>query len=67
VFNDDGGVGVEKRLTAAAGRGHVAVVEQFVETICAGDWRAHDGAAADLARVVDACYRSASEQREVRV
>jgi len=33
-----------------------------------GDWSAHDGsAAARLAHVVDACYRSAAEEREVRL
>jgi predicted dehydrogenase len=31
-----------------------------------GAWDGHDGsAAAELARIVDACYRSAREQREV--
>jgi predicted dehydrogenase len=68
VFTDDGGVPAETRLTAPPGRGHRAVVEQFVTKIRAGDWEQHDGAgAAELARVVDACYRSAAERREVRL
>jgi hypothetical protein len=39
-----------------------------VETVRSGRWEGHDGAgAAELARVVDACYRSAAEQREIRL
>ena len=39
-----------------------------MDTIRAGDWRRYDGSgAAALARVVDACYRSAAEQREIRL
>ena len=55
-------------LTAPPGRGHRAVVERFVETVRSGDRDDADGAgAAELARVVDACYRSAAEQREIRL
>jgi predicted dehydrogenase len=68
IFGDDGGAAVATRLPAERGRGHVAVVEQFLEKVRAGDWRGHDGsAAATLARVVDACYRSAAEEREIRL
>lgn len=68
IFTDDGGVAVATRLTAKPGRGHDAVVGQFVEKVRSGRWRGHDGSgAAELARVVDACYRSAAEQREIRL
>ncbi len=68
VFTDDDGVAAETRLTAQPGRGHEAVVEQFLERIRSGDWREADGSgAAALAAVVDACYRSAAERREIRV
>jgi predicted dehydrogenase len=68
IFTDDNGAATATRLTVKPGRGHVAVVEQFVDKIRSGDWRRHDGSgAAGLARVVDACYRSASEQREIRL
>jgi predicted dehydrogenase len=51
-----------------AGRGHQAVVEQFAAKIRAGRWNRYDGAgAAALAHIVDACYRSAVEQREIRL
>jgi predicted dehydrogenase len=68
VFTDDGGVAVATRVAAEPGRGHAAVVEQFVQRIRSGRGHGHDGsAAAELARVVDACYRSAAERREVRL
>jgi predicted dehydrogenase len=68
IFSDAGGVAAETRLTAPPGRAHKAVVEQFLERIHAGDWRGSNGSgAAALARIVDACYRSAAEQREIRL
>ena len=68
VFTDHGGTPVAKRVTAKPGRGHNAVIEQFVERIRSGRFGDHDGsAAASLARVVDACYQSAAEQREIRL
>jgi predicted dehydrogenase len=68
IFTDDDGAAVATPVAAKPGRGHAAVVEQFVAKIRAGDWRRHDGSgAAALARVVDACYRSAADQREIRL
>jgi predicted dehydrogenase len=66
VFSDKDGAAVTQHVTAPPGRGHRAVVEQFVEKIRSGRWHEHDGSrAAELARVVDACYRSAAERREI--
>ncbi len=66
LFGDDAGVAAETRLAAPPGRAHDEVVEEFLAKVRAGDPRAHDGAApAELARIVDACYRSAAEHREV--
>jgi predicted dehydrogenase len=68
IFTDDHGVPAETRLAAPPGLGHRAVVAQFLDTIRSGDWSGADGAgAAELARVVDACYRSSAEQREIRL
>jgi predicted dehydrogenase len=68
IFSDDDGAAIAKRVRVAPGRGHKTVVEQFVEKIRSGSWSEHDGSrAAELARVVDACYRSAAERREVRL
>ncbi len=66
LFADDAGVAAQTRLAAPPGRGHDEVVEEFLAKVRAGDPGAHDGAApAELARIVDACYLSAAEQREV--
>jgi predicted dehydrogenase len=68
VFTDDGGQAVATRVPVKRGRAHKAVIEQFVDKVRAGDWRRYDGSgAAGLARVVDACYLSAAEQREIRL
>jgi predicted dehydrogenase len=68
IFTDDAGVPAETRLSAPPGRGHRAVVETFIERVRSGDRDGAEGAgAAELARVVDACYRSAAEQREMRL
>lgn len=68
LFGDDGGEAVATQVPVKRGRGHTAVIEQFVDKIHAGEWRRHDGSgAAALARVVDACYLSAAEQREIRL
>jgi predicted dehydrogenase len=68
IFSDVAGVAAETRMNAPPGRAHKAVVEQFVGRIDSGDWRGSNGTgAAGLARIVDACYRSAAEQREIRL
>jgi predicted dehydrogenase len=68
IFSDDAGVPAETRLIAPPGLGHQTVVREFVEQIRSGDWAGADGAAAAaLAHVVEECYRSAREQREVRL
>jgi predicted dehydrogenase len=68
LFGDDGGAAVSTKVPVKPGRAHKAVVEQFVDKVRAGDFGRHDGSgAAALARVVDACYLSAAEQREIRL
>jgi predicted dehydrogenase len=68
IFGDDGGAATVERLRAGVGGAHPAVVADFVAAIRSGDWTAHDGSgAAQLARIVDACYQSAAEQREIKV
>ena len=68
IFTDDDGVPAETRLTAPPGGGHRVVVDQFLAKIRSGRWDEHDGSAAlPLARIIDACYRSAADQREIRL
>ncbi len=66
TFTDEAGVAAETTLSPPAGGGHRAVVAQFIEKVRRG--AGADGtSAAELARVVDACYRSAADRREVRL
>jgi predicted dehydrogenase len=64
TFTDEAGVAAETRLHPPAGLGHEAVVVRFLESVRNGGGD-HGTAAAQLARIVDACYRSAAERREV--
>jgi predicted dehydrogenase len=64
IFTDEAGVAAETTLSPPAGSGHHAVVAEFVEKVRNGA-RADGAGHADLARVVDACYRSAAQRREI--
>lgn len=70
VYTEQDGRDADYTITAEPGRGHRAVVEDFVGVV-RGDpaaWKAHDGSLAlRRARVIDACYTSAREQREVHL
>lgn len=64
LFSDVAGVAAVTELHPRAGTGHDAVVARFLDAARNGG--GGDGAAAAaLARVVDACYESARERREV--
>jgi predicted dehydrogenase len=68
VFTDEQGVPAEARLTAQPGLGHRAVVGAFVDKVRSGSWDDADGsAAAQLAEIVEAAYRSASVREEIRL
>lgn len=68
LFGEEGGEAVAQPVPVGVGDAHPAVVADFVATIRSGGCSGHDGAAAaELARIVDACYRSAAEQQEVRL
>ena len=68
LFGDKDGSATTQSFRADIGGGHPAVVGDFVAAVRSGDWAGHDGrAAAQLARVVDAAYQSAREQREITV
>jgi predicted dehydrogenase len=68
LFGDRDGFATAQSFRADIGGAHPEVVADFVAAIRSGDWAVHDGsAAAQLARVVDAAYQSAREQREITV
>ena len=67
VFGDDEGTATADDLVGRVPAASTSRSSQeFVDTVRSGDWQGHDGAgAARLARIVDACYESARERREV--
>jgi predicted dehydrogenase len=70
VYAEKDGQNADYTIAAEPGRAHCAVVEAFVEVV-RGDpahWEAHDGSLAlTRARIIDACYESARENREIQL
>lgn len=70
VYTDKDGANADYVVSVGPGRGHQQVVEDFVDVV-RGDpanWAQHDGSLAVVrARVIDACYQSAQENREVQL
>ena len=70
VFTDKDGESADYMPVVIPGRAHDAVVEDFVTAVRGGAqvWGRHDGSLALYrAQIIDACYQSALEQREVRL
>ena len=66
LYGEEDGEPIATRVPVEPGPGHRAVVADFVATVRSGEWAGHDGAAAaELSRIIDACYRSAAERREI--
>jgi predicted dehydrogenase len=68
IFTDVAGVPAEVRPAVGKGEGHRAVVREFVEIVRSGTWTGHTGTAAlRRTQVIESCYRSALDHREVAV
>jgi len=70
VFTDKDGESADYVPPVLPGRAHDAVVEDFITAVRGGEavWGEHDGSLALYrAQIIDACYQSALEQREVRL
>ncbi|MGN6425514.1 MAG: Gfo/Idh/MocA family protein [Leifsonia sp.] len=69
IFTGDGEETEDVSVTADPGRGHLAVVETFLEHVAdTANWANWDGSLAlDRARVIDAAYESARIGAEVRL
>jgi predicted dehydrogenase len=66
IFTDVAGVPAVVTPEIQPREGHYAVVRRFVETLRAGGWAGQYGDdGLDRARIIDACYASALENREV--
>jgi predicted dehydrogenase len=70
VFTETDGENADYVPQALPGKAHQAVVDDFVAAVRGGSdgWGQHDGSQALYrAQIIDACYQSAHEQREVRL
>ena len=70
VFTEKDGKNADYVPQALPGKAHQAVVDDFVAAVRGGadGWGRHDGSQALYrAQIIDACYKSAQEQREVRL
>ncbi|MEJ7842874.1 MAG: Gfo/Idh/MocA family oxidoreductase [Rubrobacter sp.] len=66
IYTDVAGVPAVVLPEIEPREGHLAVVRRFVETIRSGDWAGQFGEdGLRRARIIDACYASALENREV--
>ena len=66
IYTDVAGVPAVVTPEIQPREGHLAVVRRFVETIRGGDWAGQHGEdGLDRARIIDACYASALQNREV--
>ena len=66
IYTDVAGVPAVVAPEIEAREGHLAVIQRFVETIRGGDWSGQHGEdGLSRARIIDACYASALEGREV--
>jgi predicted dehydrogenase len=68
IYTDTAGVPSEVKPRVYRGEGHQAVVRNFVKTIRSGDWTGRNGIEGlRRAQIIDACYLSSLEGREVRL
>jgi predicted dehydrogenase len=66
IYTDVSGVPAVVAPEIEPREGHLVVVSRFVETIQSGEWEGQVGEEGlRRARVIDACYASALEHREV--
>jgi predicted dehydrogenase len=66
IYIDVAGVPAEVHPRLIKGEGHLAVIRNFVQTIRSDDWSVHVGREGlRRTRIIDACYMSALEGREV--
>ncbi|WP_111324307.1 Gfo/Idh/MocA family protein [Thermosporothrix hazakensis] len=66
IYTDVAGVPAEVKPAVQRGEYHLAVVRSFVETIASGNWSLYNGSEGlKRTRIIDACYASALQGREV--
>lgn len=66
IYTDVAGVPAEINPRTYRGESHLAVVREFISIVREGHWSEHNGAEGlRRTRVIDACYASATQGREV--
>lgn len=66
IYTDVADLPAEVHPRLVQGEGHLAVVRDFIAAIRSGDWAAHTGTGGlRRAQIIDACYTSAQQGREV--
>ena len=66
IYTDVAGEAAEVRPRLSEGKGHAGVVRGFLDAVERGEWTHHAGRRAlERVRIVDACYASARDGREV--
>ena len=66
IYTDVAGVPATIHPQTPKGEGHITVVRNFVQNITEGNWSLHNGSEGlRRVRVIDACYTSAQQGREV--
>jgi predicted dehydrogenase len=66
IYTDTAGVPSEIHPRVTRGEGHLAVVRNFISVVRSGEWDNYHGVGGlNRTRIIDACYRSAVEGREV--
>ena len=66
IYTDHGDVAVDIRPESVRGGGHDAAIASFIDVVRGGDWSAHVGREGlNRVRIIEACYASASEGREI--
>ena len=66
IYTDVASMPAEVHPQVFRGEGHLTVVRNFVNSILEGNWSLHDGSEGlRRVRVIDACYASALQGREV--
>lgn len=65
-YTDVAGLAVDIQPHLGKGEGHLASIRRFVDILRSGDWSSLDGREGlARTRIIDACYRSAAEGREI--
>ncbi len=66
IYTDAAGTPSELKPRVTRGEGHLAVVRHFINTVIGGSYEGHHGADAyKRTLIIDACYQSAREGREI--